>query len=415
MIYNQFNRFQRLFAEAAFEEQVADPGAGGAGGEEEEVSMADALATFLGDDAPDPNAGDVIEESKKDDVAAAGEIEEEEFPEIGAPAAEKTEEVVDEFDTEAEKREKGLNFTDQKAADHWKWLKTQAKEAKNAAKELEAKLLEASSAQKADPKEVETLKETIKGLEARNEELRQSNDQTAVRESTEFIENITNPLKEMAEILGTIAEAREISVDDLEDAVMETNPAKQDQMLDALQAKLGSRMASRVERIADDYKKVKSLEANMLKDAGKKLEESRMNRVRESEQAEAVRVSAFRNAVSENFTALASRIPGFTDSNGHLTDLGKAAAAKASATEISKLAPADLAYMLFCVSGLPKLREAYRKMETELSLARAGKPSSLGLETSGSPSANQVDHDDPEAMSLADRMAKETFTFTPPS
>lgn len=359
------------------------------------------------DDPPaDPPEQDADQEEQPDG--------DEDFPELGKVEL-KQDDAPDEFDAEAERREKGMEFKDDKAGDHWKWLKTQAKEARQKAAELEARLAE----NKPDPaaaQRVAEMEQEIEGLKARNLELTQVNDQTAVRQTDAYKNAVETPLNQIGELIGQIAEAKGIEAQLIEDAILEKNPAVQDEMLDALSTKLGPRLANRVATLADDTQKIFSIRDKMLAEAGKKLEENKLASAKQAEEDQRRRGEVFKASVTGAFTSYADRIPGYSDSSGNLTDVGKAAAAKTAAIDVASLGPEDFAYMAFCTTALPELRREFRKLSSELSIMKGEtsrkSPVGDGKPPAKPPAAEGDDFDD--GASLADRMKGKSFTFTPP-
>lgn len=340
------------------------------------------------------------------------EEEEEKFPELGTlttqPAL--TTPAFDEaaFDAATEEEVKG-------------WAPaagTKFKEIKAKLKETTKELLAAKSAPPVVPAEVtqeleslRPLKSEVEGLRQRNQELLRANDAVAVRESPEFEAKVSKPIRDLDDILAVIAEGSGVDINHLAAVITETNPAKQDQMLDQLEPKLG-RGLRRLERLTDDYKAIKQAEKELLADAPKTIERTRQQRL-DAEKAEAeVARGHFRAATTEAFTTYAKRVPGFTDSAGGLTPTAQAILDKTAAIDPKTFAPGDLAYMSFCANSFPAARAAIVRLEKENALLRAGKPVPAPL--AGKPpaaAAPKADDDGPPKGLLASMEGKE-FTFT---
>lgn len=402
MIYNPFNRLLRQEADGS------DPNTDIQG-------LSSRMEDFLNanPDVPDPivaapessGAGNVPPENKPEDKPD----EEPELPRIGktAPVVEKG---FDEaaFDAETEGEVKGM-APDQ--ANRWKILKGKVKEAKKEAEEAKAKATTPTI-----PKEVEAEITTLKAkaaeadaLRQRNEELLRANDQVAARETPEFIAAVTKPIDEMTQIIKAIAESNSIDPRLLAAVIEEEDIGKQDQMLDDLQGKLGARLTGRMERLADDYKIIRAKENAILSEASKNVELSRLNRHQEEARQKEQNREFFRTATTEAFTTHASRIPGFVDSSGQLTDLAKAVMNETSAIDPSTLAPSDLAYMAFAANSLPEARKAILELQKENAILRAGKGAAAPLAGSSSPPpANEEDAN----MTLAEKMRGKQFTFS---
>lgn len=343
---------------------------------------------------------------------AAGEAEEEEevFPELGKPAAAPPETpAFDEaaFDAATEAEVAGM---DAKAGTRFKELKVKLKETTK-------ELLAAKTAPPVVPPEVtqeleslRAIKSEVDGLRQRNQELLKVNDEVAVRESPDFVAKVTKPIQEMDEVLAIIAEGSGIDINTLAAVITEVNPAKQDQMLDQLESKLG-RSSRRLERLADDYKAIKHTEATMLADAPKTIERTRVQRQEQERQEHEARRGEFRAATNDAFKEYAKRVPGFTDSAGGLSATGQAVLDKTAAIDPATLAPGDLAYMSFCANSFPAARAAIVRLEKENALLRAGKPVPA-LGSGAPPPAVPIKEEEGPPKGLLEAMAGKEFTFT---
>lgn len=340
------------------------------------------------------------------------EDEEEEFPELGKPAEAPKPDDFDEaaFDAETEKEIKGM---DPKAGAKWKALKAEVKASKQQLHELKGKTVV--------PKEVEAelvqLRETATAKEAeatalrqRNEELLKVNDTVAVRESEAFIKQIKEPVAEMEQIIVQMATSANLDPSVLFQILEEQDIGKQDKALDQIQGKLGSRLSGRLERLADDYKAIQAKSAQMLADAPKTLAAERARREQAAIEEKNTRLTSFRSATKESFTAYGSRVPGFTDSAGQLTDVARATLEKTASIDPDTLSPNDWAFMAFTANSFPEMRRAYVKLQKDYDLLKAGKtpPGPLsGTPPGGEPPVPEGDKE----MGLIERMKGQTFTF----
>lgn len=405
MIKNAFNRFLRNEANGDEPNYEAE----GLSAKLAEWRSANPPPDESGDDEPGAEDEPPPEVKPGAEDAPAADADDEpdiEFPEIGVKPVAAEAKPFDEaaFDAETEAEVKAL---DPKQAAAWKKIKERTKAA-------EKKLAEAQAAAPAKPTpEVEaelarlkTLEQEAEGLRQRNQELLRANDQTAVRESDEFKKQVSAPLDEMAGIIRAMAEASEIEPAALAAIIEEVDVAKQDRMIDALGTKLSPRALNRVERLADDFKKISLTERNMLAEAGKTIEQQRVARQAAEREEQNRKTTAFKAAVDDTFKSYAAAIPGFTDSSGALTDLGQAILAKTSTVDIHSLGPEDLGFLAYAANALPELRRELVKMRKENSILKGSKPRESVAAGSSTPPARGDDDlmEDGLPMGLADRM-----------
>lgn len=335
--------------------------------------------------------------------------EEEEFPEIGAATEKKDGEPdFDEkkFDEETEALSKGMKAD---VGRKFKELRQELKLSKQSPAAAPA-ALSAEDQQKLT--EYDALKTEIDGLRQRNNELLQRRDIHDVMESEEYQSEVLEPAKNIENILREIAKDVEIDEQDLFDIILEKNPLKQDKAIDALVSTLGIRGSTRVAQFADDWKKIEQKKAEYLADASKTVAETRKGAEERQRQEETQRHARFKAATEESFTKYGSRIPGFTDSSGQLTDTGKSVLAKVSSIRPSELSEGDLGYMTLTTQAFPVLLKKLRSLESENSLLKAGKTPNGGK----APTTQKKTEETPEThLTLTERMAQESgqFTFSP--
>jgi len=345
------------------------------------------------------------------------EEEDEEFPELGKTKEESKEDDKEPSDFDEEKFDKEtddeIKGMDAKAGEKWKQLKAQVKQAKQEALEAK-KLIEQGKPNPEIEKELVDLRTKAaeaEGLRKRNEELLRVNDRVAVEESDEYISKVKEPFVEMEKILEGLATNAKIPADVLYDIVTEQDIAKQDQMLEDLEDKVSGRMASRVSRIADDYKAVLSVKKQMLENASKTLEAARIAKheatIKEKEQT----LKAFKISSEEAFSKYAAKVPSFTDSSGNLTDIAKDIMSKTAAIDPSTLSTNDLAYMAFTANSFPEARKEIVKLQKENKLLKIAAGQGSGKTISGSPGSAK--HDEEEPIGLFEAMKNKEFSFSP--
>jgi hypothetical protein len=356
-----------------------------------------------------------VESAKTDDkpneqVAVNQEEEEEEFPALGEKkASEGTKPDLD-FDAQTEAVVKAIEAQGH-PGDEYKRLRAELKTLKDKKPIADLDSIPEVQELKQKAAEADKFKAEAEALRERQRELLKVNDEVAVKESDEFIEQVRKPIAAMEGVVKQIAESAEIDAETLFSIITETSIAKQDKMLEALHDKVGSRMAGRIERFCDDYKAIESKGSAMLADAGKNAERARLAREQSIREEQTRKEELFKVSVESSFTNYAKRIPGFTDSTGNLTDVAHAAMAKTAAVDVSTLGPDDLGYMAFAANALPEARKAIVALQKELAILKGSKPAPKALEGKTAPPPEKDD----EFMGLADRMKGMEFTFTPPT
>jgi hypothetical protein len=405
MIYNRHNRFQPLRNEV-------NPELPDYSGE----SLSNRMSAFL--DEPEGHAPQTVAEtipkadaSPEPKADLEEEVEEDEkFPQLGTTAEIKPDgPAFDEaaIDAETEAETKGM---DAKAGEKWKALKARLKETLKENTTLKSSPTKVPAEVEVELADLRVKAAEVEALRQRNAELLKVNDVVAVRESPEFIAAVTAPVDEMERIVVQMAEGASLDANDLFAVITETDIAKQDKMLDQLQAKLGTRMAGRLERLSDDYKAIQKKSSAMLAEAPKHVESSRLARQQEVVAETARKTAAFKSATEASFQTYAKRVPGFTDSSGQLTDLAKATLAKTTAVDPSTLEASDLGYMAFCTEAFPEARRAILRLEKENAILRGSKPAPKPL--SGQPSTHKANEDDEQPQGLMERMKGKEFTFS---
>ena len=259
--------------------------------------------------------------------------------------------------------------------------------------------------------EAETLRAEAEALRQRNQALLQVNNETEVRESDEFINQVSQPIKSIENMVVQMAQTAEIEPSAIFAIITETDIIKQDRMLEAIHQKLGSRTAGRVERFCDDYKAAEAKGAALLAESGKNAERARLAREQAIKAEAAQKVELFKSSVEASFNQYAKSVPGYTDSSGNLTDIAQAAMHGASVVDVNTLGPDDLGYLAFTASALPEARKAIAALRKELAILKGTKKAPAPLSGETTPTTDKGD----EFMGLSERMKGMEFTFTPPS
>jgi hypothetical protein len=259
--------------------------------------------------------------------------------------------------------------------------------------------------------EAERLRGEAEALRQRNKELLQVNNEVEVKESDEFITQVRQPIQAIEKLVGQIAETSKIDPSSIFAVITETDIIKQDQMLEQLHQKLGSRTAGRIERFCDDYKAAEAKGAALLASSGTNAEKARLAREAALRQEADQKVQLFKASVESSFTKYAKTVPGFTDSSGQLTDVAIAAMNGASVVDLNTLGPDDIGYLAFTATALPEARKAIAALRKELAILKGTRQAPAPI--SGQPAPTPTGGNEFEG--LADRMRGMEFTFTPPA
>jgi hypothetical protein len=381
------------------------------------------MAKFINEQESQPVSEPEPEQSSSEppvssESGSQPDSDDEEFPVIGGStespepkADEAAEGKLDEaeFDRETEEQLKGM---DEKQGNKWKQLRQSVKEARQQALEAQERLRSAPVPEEIR-QELETLrkiKEEADGLRQRNEELMRKSDDLMVRESEEFLSRVTHPSREIEQAATLLAESAELEPDAIFNIILEQDPIKQDRMIEQMEHRLGRRGASRLERLADDYKAVLSARDQLLADAPKTLATDRQRR-EEALREEQQRVAGeFRDNARSAFDRFSARVPGFTDSSGQLTDMAQSVRNRVVALDPGQLRPEDLGYMAFAAEALPSLRKALVQLQKENQALKAGRPQ--GSPMGSSPVSSRESRDEGEPHGLMEAMRGKQFTFS---
>ena len=123
--------------------------------------------------------------------------------------------------------------------------------------------------------------------------------------------------------------------------------AKRIAMLDELEKSIGGRNSLLVQNMAEDMRTIAFKDKEMREQADDIVNQSKTADARIRQEETESRISDFKVSAKEAFNLHASKIPGFSDDSGSLTEEGRSAQAHASTVDISSLSSGDLAYMAF--------------------------------------------------------------------
>lgn len=328
------------------------------------------------------------------------------------PATEASEvEQFDEeaFDADTNQEVKGL---DPGKGEAWKKLKEELKAYKKGEiqlPELQVKLetLEKENASlKETADEIEAIKSRMKSVTSRNAEL-------LLEESKEYQDSVVRPHREIGKTVSALAQAKNINEEEIWSVIGEGDPAKRITMLDDLENTIGGRNSLLVQNMANDMRVIAKKDKEMRDNADSIVEQARTLDARHQEEASSVKVSDFKISAKQAFDLHSSKIPGFADESGTLTDTGRAAQASTTTVDVNSLSVGDLAYMAFATEALPQSLRKIRSLEKENRDLRvvAGDKSSdiLPGETRKKAVDDDMDSDTGRPMGLLDHMAKQTF------
>jgi len=386
------------------------------------------LDKFL-DDNPDASATEDVETPVVDDSEAPekspadeGAVLSGEDEDFGLPTIRKEPEVSNEepvtetvefdeseFDEATNQEIKGL---DPSQGEAWKKLKEELKSYKKGEVQLPEiqKKLEALEQENRNLRdtadEVEAIKERMKSVTSRNAEL-------LLEESSEYYSSVVQPHKQISGTIEALSEAKGIDKDEIWSVIKQSDPAKRISMLDELERHIGGRNALLVQTMADDMRAVAIKDREMRENAEQIVNQSRTADARIHQEQTESQIADFKASSKQAFVSHASKIPGFVDDTGSLTDEGRRAQAHTSTVDVTALTSGDLAYMAFTTEALPQSLRKIRDLEKENRDLRvaAGDNSSNVLPGASKKKDAEEEYDSGRGgpMGLLDHMEKQTF------
>ena len=359
------------------------------------------------DDSPPEKSGGVLTEQEEDFG----------LPTLGKEGGEKLEEVSEEvsqfneeaFDDETTNEVKGL---DPAKGEAWKKLKEELKGYKKG----EIQLPEVQGKLEALEKENVTLRETadeVEAIKTRMRSVTSRNAELLLEESDDYYNGVVAPHKEISSTIEALSEAKGISEAEIWDVIKENDAAKRITKLDELERHIGGRNSLLVQNMANDMRSIAYKDKEMRDNAETIVGQSRNADARVQEERTATQVADFKTSAKQAFGLHASKIPGFADDSGILTDAGRAAQANTTTVDVSALSSGDLAYMAFTTEALPQSLRTIKSLEKEnrdLRVAAGGRASDI---LPGGSNKKAVEDDiDPKTgtpLGLLDLMATQKF------
>jgi len=374
----------------------------------EEPSSSDSSANSVSEDTP--------EKAEQKSDSALVQDDELGLPTLGSKPEPVSEEPAQEdqfdeaaFDAATNQEVEGL---DPGKGEAWKKLKEELKAYKKGEiqlPELQVKLetLEKENASlKETADEVEAIKARMKSVTSRNAEL-------LLEESQEYQDSVILPHREISKTISALAQAKKINEEDIWEVIGEGDPAKRINMLDELENSIGGRNSLLVQNMANDIRVIAEKDKQMRENAESIVAQAKTIDAKSQQEASSVRASDFKVEAKQAFELHSSKIPGFSDESGMLTDAGRSAQASTTTVDVNSLSVGDLAYMAFATEALPQSLRKIRSLEKEnRDLRVAAGDKSSDILPGGTKSKTVDDNIDPDTgnpMGLLEHMAKQTF------
>ena len=309
------------------------------------------------------------------------------------------------FDEETKQEVVGL---DPAKGDAWKKLKEELKGYKKGEAQLSdlqnklENLEKENSSLRETADEVEAIKTRMKSVTSRNAEL-------LLEESEDYRKDVINPHQEISSTISALAEAKDIPEDDIWDVIKEQDPAKRISSLDELERQIGARNSLLVQNMANDMRVIAFKDKEMRENAEAIVNQARSADARVQEEQRASRTADFKTSAKQACTLHGSKIPGFMDDSGMLTDSGRAAQANTTTVDVDSLSSGDLAYMAFATEALPQSLRMIRDLEKENRDLRVAAGDSASDILPGGSKKKASEEEDDEDMGLLDHMKKQIF------
>lgn len=232
--------------------------------------------------------------------------------------------------------------------------------------------------------EVETLKKqvadqtkTAKEIEDLKKELQATKEQltgyeseitvTRVEATPKFKKEITAPITEIKTSAEEIAKRYEVSPDILLRAIQEQDPAKAADLLEEATTEFKNVDRMELVQMARDYRRINKTADELRKNAGQQLEAMTREQQQAQERASTKTVADYRNAVTEQFTAMQEHVPvlrrveGKDQWNSHLDSLKQ----RMEAVNVNDLEVGEVAKMAAAQVALPEVMSALKHISKE--------------------------------------------------
>ena len=234
--------------------------------------------------------------------------------------------------------------------------------------ELEKQNLELSES----AAQVKALEERVANVTSRSAEL-------LLEENADYQARVSTPYGEITDTVKAMAEAKGIPEVDLWEAIKENDPVKRIGILDELERKIGGRYALEVGNMSKDIRTISALDKEMRSNAEAIVAAAKEKEAGASTQELESKSLAYKASARTSFERYASKIPGFTDSTGNMTDEARVAMGKAQIVNANSLGSDDLGYMAFAVNALPQVLNKLRAMEGENRDLRVASGQKVGI------------------------------------
>ena len=220
--------------------------------------------------------------------------------------------------------------------------------------------------------EVEAMKEKVASVSSRSAKL-------LLEESADYKEKVEAPYQEIQSTVAALAEARSINPKEIWDALKENDPVKRLTMLDELEKSIGSRYASEVGGMAKDLRVINHINNEMMANAESIVAAAKEREMGASSKDLESRSEAYKGAAQTSFERYASKVPGFTDGTGNMTDAAKSSLTKSRMVDVNSLESGDLGYMAFSVQALPQALRHIKSLESQIQDLKVATGSASGI------------------------------------
>lgn len=414
-------------------------------GDDHEEGLLVGLGKFIGDDSQDDDGGDdgadpadkadgndldsleavlprhfededVPEKKDAKDGGDAGDDEDGYDPDLPVIGAVKKDEVEDKpvFDADSFDAETNAILKKIEDAGHpgdvYKGLRAELKKYKSGEVASETYQKQLEELQKTNKElaekaaQVDAVNERMQGIVQRNAEL-------ALQEDPEYQSKVISPYNEIKRTVAAISETKGIEEAEIWAAIKEPNIAKRMQMVDALEERgLSGRYALAIESMSKQREDVIEADRRMRSSAVAIAEQRKNAELAQQAGMTEEQVRAFQQAAKASFERYASKIPGFTDGSGNMTDLAKSAQARSVTVDPGTLGSGDLGYMVFSTNALPEALREIKRLEAEnrdlrVAAGKSGKTISGGSRKKAPKDKDDVDADG-KPLSLMEHFAK---------
>jgi hypothetical protein len=298
-----------------------------------------------------------VSDKKSEKVKISGETE---VPEDKDDKSDETEKSGDPSENVSEETPKGL--TD-KAAVKWGELRNENRAYKKEIETLKAELDKAKATPAVDTSEVERLKQI-------NSEYENELAVARVEATQEYKSNVVEPMVNVVGFLNTLAERYEVPSKALLEAMAESDPSKQSDLLTDLGASMNERDRLRLYSAADDYNEIirrRDYYQSFSRERMTQIEQQRQAEIAkqqaESEKTATEAKAAYEKATTKVFEDLKKQVPVLSDEE-IASDVQRLAKG-----DYSNAAPELKSYLAHSGALLPHLLKAIQSAKSDLDKA----------------------------------------------